>query len=230
MIGQQADHPSAAPSGSEEPDGQAIAPSPARTAGRSRREGVVHLGQSVRDAVLCANPVEDVDEGVLVTGPIGEPDAVVGRHRVDAVGPGQDQVAQELRRLQLARAFDKADEGELAGAVASRAYWPSLLGRSDQPSADGRSPRTGAACLLRSAPRRCRCGHSRSGSGRSAAWRACRLRSPAPVRLVTVWGDRGLPCGGTHVADIGEVGPVTIRYVKARKNMVEVAYELAAGT
>ncbi|HWL66838.1 MAG TPA: hypothetical protein VNS22_00470 [Geminicoccus sp.] len=47
---------------------------------------------------------------------------------------------------------------------------------------------------------------------------------------MTVWGDRGLPCGGTHVADIGEVGPVTIRYVKARKNMVEVAYELAAGT
>ena len=135
MIGQQADHPSAALSGSEEPDGQAIAPSPARTAGRSLRRGWFTL--AVLDAVLCANPVEDVDEGVLVTGPIGEPDAVVGRHRVDAVGPGQDQVAQELRRLHLAGAFDKADEGELAGAVASRACWPGLLGRSDQPSADG---------------------------------------------------------------------------------------------
>ncbi|WP_191061652.1 alanine--tRNA ligase-related protein [Geminicoccus harenae] len=51
-----------------------------------------------------------------------------------------------------------------------------------------------------------------------------------PVRLVTVWDERGLPCGGTHVADIREVGPVIIRYVKARKNMVKVAYELEAGT
>ena len=56
------------------------------------------------------------------------------------------------------------------------------------------------------------------------------LPADKPVRLVTVWGDRGLPCGGTHVADISEVGPVTIRYVKARKNMVKVAYELRVGT
>jgi hypothetical protein len=98
---------------------------------------VVQLGQTVLDAVLRANPVEDVDEGILVARPVGKLDAVVGEHDVDAVGNGRDQTAQELRCLHLARAFNQANKGELARTVASRSCWTGLLRRSDQPSADG---------------------------------------------------------------------------------------------
>jgi hypothetical protein len=40
---------------------------------------VVRPGQAMLDAVLRANPVENVNEGVLVTRPIGKLDAVVGQ-------------------------------------------------------------------------------------------------------------------------------------------------------
>lgn len=119
--------------------------------------GVVHLGRPVLDAVPVAHPVEDVDEGIPVLCPVGELDTVhgllavppleirsmaccpsiVGQHGMDAVGGGQDQVAQDLGRLHLAGALDETHEGELAGAVASRAGWPGLLRRSDQPPTDG---------------------------------------------------------------------------------------------
>jgi hypothetical protein len=78
---------------------------------------VVHLGQPVLDPVLAADPVEDVPAVPDVLLARGEPHAVVGEHRVDAVGHRRDQAAQELRGLHLARAPHEAGEGELARAV-----------------------------------------------------------------------------------------------------------------
>jgi len=51
-----------------------------------------------------------------------------------------------------------------------------------------------------------------------------------PMRVVTILGDKGVPCGGTHVADISEIGPITVRYVKAKKGDIKVAYEFTVST
>lgn len=47
-----------------------------------------------------------------------------------------------------------------------------------------------------------------------------------PIRVVMVWGEKGVPCGGTHVADIGEIGKIAVRYVKSKKGVIKAAYEL----
>jgi hypothetical protein len=73
----------------------------------------------VLDAVLVADPVEDVVAVVDVPCPGGELDSVVGQHGVNALGHGLDQLAQELSGFDLAGALDKAGDGELARAVAS---------------------------------------------------------------------------------------------------------------
>ena len=52
------------------------------------------------------------------------------------------------------------------------------------------------------------------------------LPTDKPIRVVTVWGTKGVPCGGTHVANVSDVGPLKIRYVKARKDAIKVAYEI----
>ena len=71
--------------------------------------GMIDPGESVFDAVLCANAVEDVLEGVAMPFLITELGVVVGEHSVQFVRHGGDQVAQELsgfhlacRRVQLA--------------------------------------------------------------------------------------------------------------------------------
>jgi hypothetical protein len=43
------------------------------------RPGVLHLGEPVLDAVFATDAVEDVFEGIAVTRPIGELDAVIGQ-------------------------------------------------------------------------------------------------------------------------------------------------------
>src|SRR3546814_5241451 len=45
--------------------------------------GVLHLGQAMLDAMLVADPVEDMVEGVFVMRHIGELDAIIGQHGVD---------------------------------------------------------------------------------------------------------------------------------------------------
>ncbi len=102
---------------------------------------VVHLSQAMLDAVLCADPIEDVDESVLVTHPVAELDAVIGQHDVDAVGHSQDQVAQKLRRLHLPGTFHKADEGGLVRTIdcheqAQLALFSADLGQIDVEVAD----------------------------------------------------------------------------------------------
>jgi hypothetical protein len=60
---------------------------------------MVGLGEPVLDAVLAADPVEDVahparGRAVAVLGQVGEGHAVVGQHGVDAVGEDLDHLAQ----------------------------------------------------------------------------------------------------------------------------------------
>ncbi|MDR3425246.1 MAG: alanine--tRNA ligase-related protein [Alphaproteobacteria bacterium] len=47
-----------------------------------------------------------------------------------------------------------------------------------------------------------------------------------PVRVVKMGREKGTPCGGTHVKDIAEIGLLTLRYVKAKKGNIKVAYAL----
>jgi Ser-tRNA(Ala) deacylase AlaX len=47
-----------------------------------------------------------------------------------------------------------------------------------------------------------------------------------PVRVVTVVGNVGRPCQGTHLGDIREIGPISIRKVKSKKGRTTISYEL----
>lgn len=78
---------------------------------------VFHPGEPMLDAMLVADPVEDVVEGVCVVRHIGELDAVIGQHCVDRIRDRLDQVARELGGDHLACSLVQFDKGELAGAV-----------------------------------------------------------------------------------------------------------------
>lgn len=52
------------------------------------------------------------------------------------------------------------------------------------------------------------------------------LPKDKPSRVV-LYGDFGVPCGGTHVAKLQDVGEVTIRKVKAKDDTLRVSYEIA---
>lgn len=47
-----------------------------------------------------------------------------------------------------------------------------------------------------------------------------------PVRIVNMGGAKSTPCGGTHVATTADIGKLVIRYVKAKKGDIKVAYEV----
>ncbi len=47
-----------------------------------------------------------------------------------------------------------------------------------------------------------------------------------PIRVVIVFGDKGIPCGGTHVERLGEIGTVTIRKITAKKGIIKISYSL----
>lgn len=49
------------------------------------------------------------------------------------------------------------------------------------------------------------------------------LGDPAGVRRVKICGDE-VPCGGTHVAVLGQIGPIAIRRVQAKGGMLRVSY------
>jgi alanyl-tRNA synthetase len=52
------------------------------------------------------------------------------------------------------------------------------------------------------------------------------LGDPSSVRRVKICGDE-VPCGGTHVAALGEIGPIAIRRVQAKGGMLRVSYGVA---
>ncbi len=46
-----------------------------------------------------------------------------------------------------------------------------------------------------------------------------------PVRVV-LYGDFGVPCGGTHVEKISDIGKITIRKIKQKKSTIKVSYQI----
>ncbi len=102
--------------------------------------GMVDLGEPVLDAVLVADAIKDVVEGVCMVSVIGELDAVVGKHRMQSVGNGHDQITQELGGCHLAGLFDQAGEGELAGPVDGHKAVELALSGLDLSDADVKEP------------------------------------------------------------------------------------------
>ena len=104
-----------------------VRPSTAELSIRARRdgdhqiaEGVVGLGQSVLDAVGPADAVEGMHARGRCARRVGELDAVVGEHRVDAIGHGLQKVREHLRRHQPRGLGVQLGMDELRGPIASR--------------------------------------------------------------------------------------------------------------
>lgn len=53
-----------------------------------------------------------------------------------------------------------------------------------------------------------------------------RLPEGKPARVV-LYGGYGVPCGGTHVANLKDIAPMTIRDVKEKKGAIRVSYQAA---
>ena len=47
-----------------------------------------------------------------------------------------------------------------------------------------------------------------------------------PLRVV-FYGEKGVPCGGTHVRNTQDVGPVVIRKIRSKKGVIRVAYQVS---
>jgi Ser-tRNA(Ala) deacylase AlaX len=45
-----------------------------------------------------------------------------------------------------------------------------------------------------------------------------------PARVVIYCGDFGVPCGGTHVKNLNEIGRVSITKLKSKKGIIKVSY------
>lgn len=48
-----------------------------------------------------------------------------------------------------------------------------------------------------------------------------------PARVVIYNGNFGVPCGGTHVKNLNEIGHMTITKVKSKKGIIKVSYAVA---
>lgn len=47
-----------------------------------------------------------------------------------------------------------------------------------------------------------------------------------PGRIV-LYGDFGVPCGGTHVAQLQDIGAVTVRKIKTQSGAIRISYEIS---
>ncbi len=52
------------------------------------------------------------------------------------------------------------------------------------------------------------------------------LPKDKPIRIVSVFGDIYIPCGGTHVKNINVLGSVKIRKIKVKKGNTKIGYEI----
>ena len=48
-----------------------------------------------------------------------------------------------------------------------------------------------------------------------------------PTRVVTIDGWKGTPCGGTHVSNTFEIGPLQVRKITTRKENTKISYVIA---
>jgi hypothetical protein len=78
---------------------------------------MLHFGEALFDVVFAADPIEDVLEGILVAGTIGELDAIVRDYDVDRIRHGRDEVPQELGRCHLASLQVQLGVGELRRSI-----------------------------------------------------------------------------------------------------------------
>ena len=90
--------------------------------GLAVRPGMVGLGQPVLDAVLAADAVEDMPHPPCyrpapVLGQVGEGHPVVGQDRVQPVGEGGHDLAQESGAVQFGVGVEEGDVGELRDPV-----------------------------------------------------------------------------------------------------------------
>jgi Ser-tRNA(Ala) deacylase AlaX len=53
------------------------------------------------------------------------------------------------------------------------------------------------------------------------------LPAGKPARIV-LYGDFGVPCGGTHVSRLADIGPIIIRKIKQNRDVVRVSYGVGA--
>lgn len=74
---------------------------------------MVRLGQSVFDAVLMTDAVEQMAEGIAVFLPICKLDTVVGEHCMDLIGHYFNQATEELYRCGSLLAFVQLGVGKL---------------------------------------------------------------------------------------------------------------------
>jgi len=51
------------------------------------------------------------------------------------------------------------------------------------------------------------------------------LPEDKPSRVV-LFGDKGVPCGGTHVSSLQEIGEIQIRKIKCKKGVLRVSYKV----
>jgi Ser-tRNA(Ala) deacylase AlaX len=51
------------------------------------------------------------------------------------------------------------------------------------------------------------------------------LPAGKPSRIV-LYGDLGVPCGGTHVANLNDIGAVGVRKIKGQSGTIKVSYEI----
>lgn len=47
-----------------------------------------------------------------------------------------------------------------------------------------------------------------------------------PIRVITVYGELGLPCGGVHVQNINEIGKLEIKDLKSKKGNTRIRYSI----
>ena len=44
------------------------------------------------------------------------------------------------------------------------------------------------------------------------------------LRVVIVWGNKGIMCGGTHIQDISQIGAIEIPKITFKKNILKISY------
>lgn len=47
-----------------------------------------------------------------------------------------------------------------------------------------------------------------------------------PLRVVVIWGEKGIPCGANHVKNIHEIRYITVRKIKMKGNTIKIGYEI----